>query len=249
VVVVGGALEHRGTSAGLARQLARRGFRAVRYDRRGRGDSGDSRPYAVQREVEDLRAVLAAVGSGGPAFAHGVSSGGALLLTAMAEGLPVSRVSVFEPPYRVEGAPTLPQEHVAALSWLVTAGDRAGLLEYYASRVRGRPADVPAPARVAPAAEELLALAPTLVYDALVMGGDEHAPPRDTLGAVGVPVLAVASSGTEPAWLVRAAAHVAGAVPRGRVVRLPGGCCDVPPEILASTLATFYRGGCGPEWS
>jgi hypothetical protein len=249
VVVVGGALQHRGTSAQLAGALARRGFRGVSYDRRGRGGSGDTRPYAVQREVEDLQAVLAAVGTGGPAFAHGVDSGGALLLTAVAEGLPVSRVSVLDPPYRVEGAPSLPQEHIAAMSWLVTAGDHAGLLEYFSTRVRGLPAGVSLPARGAPGWDDLLVLAPTLVCDALVMGGEDHALPRDVLAGVAVPVLAVTSTGTGHPWLARAAAQVAGAVPCGRVVRLDGGSSGVPPGILAPVLAAFYRGGCGPEWS
>lgn len=248
VVLVGGALEHRGAAAGLAAALARRGFRAVRYDRRGRADSGDARPYAVQREVEDLQAVLAAAGHG-PAFAHGVSSGGALLLTAVAEGLPVSRVSVFEPPYRVPGAPPLPLQHVAALSWLVTAGDRAGLLEYFATRVRALPAAASGPEPGTRAEQELLALAPTLVYDSLVMGGDDHPLPRDTLGAVGVPLLAVARSGAAASWLSRATTQVADAVPRGRVVHLAGGRDRVPPDALAPVLAAFYRGGCHPEWS
>lgn len=96
LVLVSGAL---GTAAGerlLGGLLARR-FSVVAYDRRGRGGSGDGGPYAVEREVEDLAAVVAAAGPG--AALHGTGTGGALVLAAVAAGLPAGAVTVFEPPY------------------------------------------------------------------------------------------------------------------------------------------------------
>src|SRR3954451_15653388 len=101
VVIVGGAFNDRNTWGELAEALAEQGLRAVSYDRRGRGDSGDTAPYALEREFEDLRAVIDAVQPESPVVAHGVSSGGALLLRAVALGVPVARVSVLEPPYRI----------------------------------------------------------------------------------------------------------------------------------------------------
>src|SRR3954468_3399094 len=112
VVIVGGAFNDRNTWAELAQALAGQGLRAVSYDRRGRGDSGDTPPYAVEREVEDLRAVIHDVQPDGPVFAHGGSSGGGVLLRAVAAGVPVTRVSLPEPPYRIQGAPPPPERYI-----------------------------------------------------------------------------------------------------------------------------------------
>ena len=102
MVVVGGAFNDRNAGRELAQAAAAQGLTGVAYDRRGRGDSGDTEPYAVQREIEDLAAVIGAVGGGGaaserPAHAHGVSSGGALVLQALAAGAPLATASVIEP--------------------------------------------------------------------------------------------------------------------------------------------------------
>jgi alpha-beta hydrolase superfamily lysophospholipase len=104
VVIVGGAFNNRHTWAELAQEFSAHGFRAVSYDRRGRGDSGDSKRYAVEPEIDDLAAVIDAAGAAVPVFAHGVSSGGALLLRALDAGVPVARASVLEVPYRIDGA-------------------------------------------------------------------------------------------------------------------------------------------------
>jgi alpha-beta hydrolase superfamily lysophospholipase len=85
----------------------------VSFDRRGRGESGDTEPYAVEREIEDLTAVIAEASPDRTAYAHGASSGGALLLRAIAHGAPVMKASVLEPPYRVEGAPPAPRNYGA----------------------------------------------------------------------------------------------------------------------------------------
>ena len=103
LVLVDGALSHRGLGPmrGLADALAA-DFAVYRYDRRGRGESGDTAPYAVAREVEDLEAVIAQ--AGGAAAVFGISSGGALALEAAASGLPATRLALYEPPYGVEPA-------------------------------------------------------------------------------------------------------------------------------------------------
>lgn len=240
-VVVGGAFNDRRTWAELGAALAGEGFTAVTYDRRGRGDSGDTAPYAVEREVEDLRSVLAAAGGGRPAYAHGVSSGGALLLRAVAAGLPVDRVSVLEPPYRVPGAPPAPPDYLATLQRYVDADDRGGLVAYFQTDVVGLPAELVRSFQGTPMWAALCAMAPTLVYDAHCLGGDDHSLPADLLASVRVPVLAVTSSGTA-SWLGQAAGPVAAALPAGEWVRLDGGFHQVPPEVLAPALAGFYRG-------
>ncbi len=239
VVVVGGAFNDRGTWAELAAALADDGFTAVSYDRRGRGGSGSTEPYAVEREVEDLGAVIAAAG-GGPAFAHGVSSGGALLLRAVASGLPVSRISVLEPPFRVPGAPPQPPAYIATLQAYVDAGDLDGLVEYFQTQVVGLPSDLVQSFKGTPMWAALRAMSPTLVHDGLCLGGDDHSLPVDLLAQVGVPALLVTSSGTA-GWLGQAAEPVAAALPRGELVRLDGGFHQVPTATLAPVLAEFYR--------
>src|SRR4051794_12922136 len=151
VVIVGGAFNDRNTWAELGQALAEEGLRAVSYDRRGRGDSGDTRPYAPEGEFEDLRAVLDAVQPGSPVFAHGVSSGGALLLRAVDAGVPVARASVLEPPYRIPGAPPpAPADYVGTLQSYIDRDDRSGLVEYFQTEVIGLPADMVASAKGTP---------------------------------------------------------------------------------------------------
>lgn len=240
VVIVGGAFNDRATWADLAQSLAAEGFTAVSYDRRGRGDSGDTQPYAVEREIEDLGAVIDAVNPGGPVFAHGVSSGGGLLLRALAAGLEVARASVLEPPYRTEDAPA-PDRYIETLSGFVAADDRAGLVEYFHTRVVGLPAEMLEPMKGTPTWDALLGMAPTLVYDGLAMGGDDQSLPVDLLSVVRAPVLAVTSTGTQLPWLSRTAEQAAAALPDGQFARLDGGFHEVAPPVLAPALGEFYR--------
>jgi pimeloyl-ACP methyl ester carboxylesterase len=242
VVIVGGAFNDRNTWAELAQEFAAQGFRAVSYDRRGRGDSGDSRPYAVEPEIEDIAAVIEAAGSGGPVFAHGVSSGGALLLRALDAGVPVTRASILEVPYRIEGAPPAPEHYVATLESFIDAGDRTGLIEFFHTKAVGLPIEMLEPMRGTPMWDSFLAMAPTLVYDALALGGDDHSLPVSMLAGLKVPVLAVTSAGTQLPWLSEAGGEVAEVVPDGRFVRLPGGFHEVPAPVLVPALAEFYQG-------
>jgi pimeloyl-ACP methyl ester carboxylesterase len=239
VVVVGGAFNDRGAWAELAEALAGE-FRVVSYDRRGRGESGDTQPYAVEREIEDLAAVIADASPDGMAYAHGVSSGGALLLRAIAHGAPVTKASVLEPPYRVEGAPPAPQDYRRTLRRFMDSGDLGGAVEYFMTRAVGVPTEAVAEMTATPAWGYLRQMAHTLLYDAEALGGDDHRLPTDVLTGITVPVLAVSSASTAP-WLASAAEAVARAVPGGRYQRLEGGFHDVPPAVLAPALATFYN--------
>jgi pimeloyl-ACP methyl ester carboxylesterase len=243
VVIVGGAFNERHTWAELAQEFAAHGFRAVSYDRRGRGDSGDGQPYAVQPEVDDIAAVIGAAGTAGPVFAHGISSGGALLLRALDAGVAVTRASVLEPPYRIEGAPPAPQNYIATLKGFIDGGDRAGLVEFFQTKVVGLPIEMLEPMKGTPIWDSLLAMAPTLVYDGLALGGDDHSLPVSMLGGLKVPVLAVTSTGTQMPWLSETAGRVADAVPDGRFLRLAGGFHEVPAPVLVPALAQFYQGG------
>lgn len=243
VVIVGGAFNDRGAWAELAQALAAQGFRAVSYDRRGRGDSGDARPYAVEREIEDLVAVIDAARERAedPVFLHGISSGAALVLQALAAGVHVTAASGLEPPYRIEGAPPAPPNYIGTLQEMVDRDDREGLAAYFHTQVVGMPAETLEPVKQSPFWQAMLAMAPTLVADGLALGGDDQSLPVDLLGRIEAPVLTVTSTGTLMPWLSQTAERVAEALPNGRAVRLEGGFHEVPTATLAPALADFYR--------
>lgn len=237
IVLVGGAFCDRHATAAIAGALAV-DFTAVSYDRRGRGDSGDSPQYAVAREVEDLEAVIRAVGA--PAFVHGISSGGVLALRAAAAGLPIAGVSVLETPFRVPGAPPAPPRYRETLVEFISAGRRDAAVAYFMTDAVGQSEEEVAEARGSQWWPALEAMAHTLVHDALVMG-DDSTVPVDVLARVAVPTLAVDSTGSAD-WLRAGAGAAAAAVPGARHRSLDGGFHDVPPEVLAPVLAEFFLG-------
>jgi pimeloyl-ACP methyl ester carboxylesterase len=233
VVLVSGAMSTGATAAPLANALSHR-FSAVVYDRRGRGESGDTPPYAVEREVEDLAAVIDAVG--GDAALYGMSSGGALALRAAAGGLPVRRVAVYEPPFDVrEGRGQEHAEYTEQLTGALAEGRRGDAVALFL-RVTGLAERMIANARQSPMWQGLEAVAPTLAYDDAVMG--DGMVPRDLLASLTIPVLAVAG-GASPEPMREAARQVAQAAPRGTYQVLEGQTHAVEPEVLAPVLAHF----------
>jgi pimeloyl-ACP methyl ester carboxylesterase len=235
VVLVSGAMSTGATVAPLAGLLARR-FTAVRYDRRGRGESGDTAPYAVEREVEDLAALIDVVG--GEAALYGVSSGGALVLEAAASGLPVSRVAVYETPYAdfSDGGAEERAAYTRRLTEALGQGRRGDAVELFL-RLTGLAEAMIQGARQSPMWAGMEAIAPTLAYDDALMG--DGLVPRERLASVGVPVLAVAGA-ESPAWMREAARAVADAVPQGAYRALEGQTHMVDPNVLAPVLSEFF---------
>ncbi len=234
VILVGGAFST-GTAEGpLAGLLAGR-FSVVTYDRRGRGGSGDTAPYAVAREVEDLAALIEEVG--GSACLYGMSSGGALVLRAAAAGLSVPRVAVYEPPFTVlEETRAEKTAYTRRLNALLDAGERGAAVELFLSVV-GMPAEFVAQMKRAPVWRSFESLAPTLAYDDAVMG--DGTVPTDRLAALAQPVLVV-SGDAGPGVMRDAARLTADAVPDGRHVTLPQQTHDVDPRKLAPVLEEFF---------
>jgi alpha-beta hydrolase superfamily lysophospholipase len=243
VAIVGGAFCDRGSFRDVAQALGELGFTGVTYDRRGRGDSGDTKPYAVGREVEDLTAVITAAssGSGEPAYVYGVSSGGGLVIEAIAAGAPITKGSAIEVPYRTEAWPPAPDDYIGTLERFEAAGDREGILRYFNTKAVGMPDEMVDGMRGTPAWEPLLALTYTVKYDGLCLGGDDQSLPTETFAKVTVPFLAVCSSGTQMPWLHDSAHVIAEALPNGTAVELPGGFHEVPAPTLAPALAEFFR--------
>ncbi len=240
VILVGGALQYRVTdprTARLAALLAPR-FTVYHYDRRGRGDSGDTPPYAVEREVDDLDALI--VDAGGSAFVFGMSSGAALALEAAARGLAIRKLALYEPPFMVgDGGPRPPADHATQLADLVSAGRRGDAVAYFMTRLVGLPAEAVAPLRNAPMWPGLEAIAHTLVYDAAVMG--DYSLPTARLASVTVPTLVIAGAESDER-LRRAAKAVADALPDARRRTLAGQTHDYAAEALAPVLDEFFAG-------
>ncbi len=214
----------------LAERLAS-DFTAITYDRRGRGESGDTLPYAVEREIEDLGAIIDIVG--GSAFVYGFSSGAILSLWAAAEGLPIRKLALLEPPLAFEPEPE-GEDLGAEVAELVEAGRRGDAFIHF-NRAIGVPEELLDGMRDAswwPAAESL---AHTLVYDTRVSAGFAV----ERLAEINTPTLVVDSTASDERlheWS-RAAAD---ALPNGVHRTLEGEWHGVAPEILAPVMRDFY---------
>jgi alpha-beta hydrolase superfamily lysophospholipase len=193
VILVCGASTDRMANAPLAALLAEH-FTAFNYDRRGRGDSGDTPPYAVEREVEDIDALINE--AGGSAFVYGTSSGGALALEAAACGLAITKLALWEPPFVLDESRRPPADLVERYNEMIAAGRRGEAVEYFMTQVVGLPPEFVAYARNAPFWEAQEALAHTLAYDATVMG--DGSLPTEWVSAVTAPTLVIAGGASFP---------------------------------------------------
>ncbi|MGW8883573.1 alpha/beta fold hydrolase [Streptomyces sp. NPDC055749] len=234
LILVGGALSTAATDAPLASLLAPH-FTVVTYDRRGRGSSGDGGPYAVRREVEDLAALIGAVG--GAASVFGMLSGGALALEAQAAGLPVDLLAVYEPPYTPGRSGLLFKALCTArLHRLLSEGDRGGAVELYLS-MTGVQTETVGRMRRAPLWQGLEAVAHTLAYDDALLGNGGV--PAERLASVTARTLVVCG-GFSPAQVRTMTQALTDAVPRGRHRTLTGQTRDLAPQVIAPVLTDFF---------
>jgi pimeloyl-ACP methyl ester carboxylesterase len=238
IVFVSGATQRKEDWTELAETMADSGFRAVTYDRRGRGDSGDTTPYAVEREIEDIAAVIAA--NGGTAGLLGQSSGGALANRATAAGLPITTLATFETPYRVGDAPKPPEDYVEHLQELYDADDPSAMLEYFMVAGVGQPQEQVDQMKQMPFWDTLVPVGRTVLYDGYCLGGSRAPLPTELLGSITVPMLCLGSTGS-PDWLRAGAEASAGAAPDGRFVVLEGEFHSAPASVLAPVLVEHLR--------
>jgi pimeloyl-ACP methyl ester carboxylesterase len=234
VVLVSGGSVDRMSLAGLAQELAS-DLTVLNYDRRGRGPSGDTPPYAIEREIEDIGAVVAA--AGGEAAIFGSSSGAVLAMLAAGAGLPITKAALWEPPYLPEGMPTPPDDQVERYERFVAEGRRGDAVEFFMSEVVGMPPEFVAGARSQPWWGATEALAHTLAYDARIMG--DYRIPADRVAQVRVPTLVVAGGADMP-FMRETAQALADALPRGEVRFLDGQGHDVDMQVLAPVLKGFF---------
>ncbi|MDH6181505.1 pimeloyl-ACP methyl ester carboxylesterase [Microbacteriaceae bacterium SG_E_30_P1] len=239
LVLVDGAFCFRefGPSRDVAKELRDR-FTVVIYDRRGRGESENTLPYAPEREFEDLRAVIAAVG--GEASVLGQSSGAALSYRAAAHGVPTTRLIGYEAPWvglRTGKDGTRKQYH-ADLDRLIDAGANDKAISYFMVDMIGAPRFVPLMMRFMSrkAWRTLLGVAPTLRYDAAIMGS-EFTPPAE-LADVSVPTLVLCGSKAAPEMLA-AQEKVAASIPGAEHAVLDGQTHQVSPAALRPQILRF----------
>jgi pimeloyl-ACP methyl ester carboxylesterase len=240
LVLVDGALCSRafGPMPKLAPVLAQR-FTVFFYDRRGRGDSGDTKPYAPLREVEDLEALL--VEAGGSAFVLGLSSGAALALEAAASGLNIKKLAVYEPPFVGidDGGYHASAGHEAQLNRMIAAGRRGDAVKYFMQKMIGVPAIFVLMMRLMPWVwPKLKAVAHTLPYDAAVM--NDWSLPAARLASITIPTLAIGGEKTDPR-LSRAVQAVAKTVPSAQHRTLKGQTHNVKPEVITPALVEWFQ--------
>jgi pimeloyl-ACP methyl ester carboxylesterase len=234
VVLVSGGSVDRSSNLPLAQELAS-DFTVLNYDRRGRGPSGDTPPYVIEREIEDIEAVIEA--TGGEASLYGSSSGAVLAMLAAEADLPVAKLAMWEPPFIPEGMAPPPEDQVEQYETMVAEGRRGDAVEYFMSKVVGMPPEFVAGAKQQPFWAAMEALAHTLAYDARIMG--DYRIPVDRAAGVKVPTLVIAGGADMP-WMRDTAAALAEALPQGQVRFLNGQGHDVDPRVLAPVLKGFF---------
>jgi pimeloyl-ACP methyl ester carboxylesterase len=240
VILVDGAFCFRqnGPTPKLAPLLAA-SYTVYAYDRRGRGESADTPPYAVAREIEDLEAMMQA--AGGSAYVFGMSSGGALAIRAVAHGLPAKKLAIYEVPF-VAVDPTSPQPPTTAIediNRLVAAGRRSDAVTYFMTRVFGAPAFFITIMKLVARGlwKKNESVAHTLPYDFQIMG--DWSVLKET-AAVHVPTLLLGGA-KAPKQLQSAVKAAAAAIPGATLQMLAGQTHNVSAAVLAPALTAFFK--------
>lgn len=237
VVVIGGLFNDRTTMRPLAERLAE-GCTVVNYDRRGRGESGDTATYAIEREVEDVAALIADSGSSAAVYGH--SSGAGLALNAAASGAPITKLILHEPPYSGddEESRRSARELAQAIQKAVAEDRRAEAITAFLE-ASGMPPEV---VRGAAADPRMLAVAPTMPYDFEVMGDTEGGGiPVDLVRSIDVPTLVIAGDAS-PEFFMDAARRLVELLPNGRLAVLEGADHGAPPGVVAPVVESFLAG-------
>jgi hypothetical protein len=236
VVLVSGALTDRSTWGDLPDRLAGT-FTVVTYDRRGRGASGDTLPYAPEREVEDLLAVLGSVGE--PPACYGHSSGAILALWAAALGGPIRRLACYEPPLRPADEDAAQRQHLSErITALLDTGARDEAVATFLLEGFGTPPEVVERAKERPTWQALRDLASTIPYD-LALAGAHRGGTGFDLGAISVPTF-VLDGGSSPERMRSLAKAVVAAVPGARGGTLVDERHNPTPYAITRVLKGFF---------
>ncbi len=236
VVLVLGALNSRKSGAKLAKLLASR-FTVISYDRRGRGDSTDTAPYAPQREVEDVKALIDEIGE--HVFLYGHSSGAALAIEATNKlNKQVRKLAMYEAPYALASdASKAAREYNSLLKKLLASGRNGDAVALFVRSVGVSDKQVQAMKRMT-MWRGLERLAPTLAYDSDILG-EGHSLPTALLAGITTPTLVMHGGAGTPAMRDTAQA-ISEAIPKAQLRTLAGQTHGVRPKVLAPVLAEFF---------
>jgi pimeloyl-ACP methyl ester carboxylesterase len=235
LVLVGGGLDDGSENAPLVPELAM-SFTVVNYSRRGRGGSGDTQPYSLGREIEDIDALIAA--SGGSAHVYGVSSGGALAIEAAATGSAIDRLAVYEVPYMIaEEVARGWQRYLDQLGPALAEGRRGDAIELF-MEVAGSSEDDIEGAKRSPFWPGLEEVAHTLAYDAACLG--DGRPPTARLRKITQPTLVATGGGDE--LFEQAADAIAASIPNAERLTIEGQGHVAAPVAVGEMLERFFLG-------
>ncbi len=238
VILVGGAMVTRKDNSGLADLLAHH-FTVYNYDRRGRGDSTDTKPFSVEREIEDIAALIDQAGDS--VNLYGISSGAALALQAAARlGIKIKRLALYEAPYTEEGAVKAWQEYRSNVEASIAENRRGDAVVFFMKYV-GLPDEMIAGMKNSPMWPAMEAVAPTLPYDAAALGTDGLVPTElaATITAKTLVMDGGASLKIMP-FMHLAADKLSAAIPNATRHTIEGQGHDISPDILAPVLTKFF---------
>jgi pimeloyl-ACP methyl ester carboxylesterase len=241
LILVDGALCSRafGPMPALASLLAQH-FAVYLYDRRGRNESGDTLPYAVEREIDDLQSMIDV--AGGSAFVYGTSSGAALALEASRRGLRITKLALYEAPFIVDASrPPQPPDFLARLEHAVRSNRRSDAVKMFLQLV-GVPKIATMVMPLIPAWSKLKAAAHTLPYDITIVAPNQQGRPLrpDDYRSISVPTL-VLDGGKSPAWMRNGMRALANVVPSAAYQTIPGQTHNVKAAALAPALIAFFN--------
>lgn len=241
IILVDGAMCYRklGPAKSMAKALAEKGFAVYSFDRRGRGESGNTLPYSVDREVEDIAALIGEIG--GSPYLCGFSSGAALSLEAARSGLPVKGLALFEPPFIVDNSRTpVPDDFISNLDAALERGDRGAAVKRFLKLV-GMPALMVPLMPLMPGWQKLKSTAHTLPYDLGIVSEFQKGRtlPTDLWNNVTTPTT-VLVGGKSPEWMKNAMTQLTDVLPTAQLRTLSGQTHMVKANALAPVLKEVF---------
>lgn len=237
LILVDGALCSRafGPMPKLARLLTGN-FTVITYDRRGRNESSDTQPYAAEREIEDLEALINA--NGGSAFVTGFSSGAALALAAAARGLSITKLALYEPPFMVDEGQRPPADSLQQLQTMIAENGRGDAVKFFMKDMVGVPGMVVFIMKLMPVWSKLKGVAHTLPYDVTILG--DFSLPQEKAASVKIPTL-ISGGDKSQVTLQQAIKTLSEVMPGSELKILKGQTHNVAAKAIAPVLIDFFE--------
>jgi pimeloyl-ACP methyl ester carboxylesterase len=238
IIVVDGALCSRafGPTPKLVPLLSNN-FSVVTYDRRGRNESGDTAPYSVEREIEDVEELIKEAGDS--VYMVGFSSGAALAFRAAASGLAIKKLAMYEAPYIMNmGGHNPPADTAEQLKQLIASGQRSAAVKFFMKDMVGIPGIIPAIMSLTPIWKKLKAVAHTIPYDAAIMDG--FSIPAALATKINIPTLVMNGSKSQVS-LRNASKKLSELIPNAHYKVLKGQTHDVSMKSIAPELIEFFK--------